>query len=186
VCSSDLCGTLPGHTGGDLYQQITYGCANRFSINAADVCPDPANPSPPDCAPVNNVGSGLARGQVVQAMNDRFAPSHSCLPNNYPTVAAGGTDKRVVILMITDFSAFNGNGAGVQVPVVKYGAFYITGWDSADNSCNNQNEPFPGSGTSDTGMIWGHFITYVDPNGRPNPGACDPSGLLPCVPALTQ
>jgi hypothetical protein len=119
-------------------------------------------------------------------MNDRFAPNHNCLPNNYPTVAGGGTDQRVVILMITDFSAFNGNGAGVQVPVVKYGAFYITGWDSPDNSCSTQNEPFPGSGTSDTGMIWGHFITYVDPNGRPSPGVCDPSGLLPCVPALTQ
>lgn len=178
------CGTLPGHTGGDLYQQITYGCANRFSLNAPDVCPDPANPSPPDCAPVNNVGSGLARGQVVQAMNDRFAPNNSCLPNNYPTIAPG--DKRVVILILTDFSAFNGNGAGVQVPVVRYGAFYVTGWDSADNSCNSQNEPFPGPGTTNTGMIWGHFITYVDPNGHPNGGPCDPSGLLPCVPALTQ
>jgi hypothetical protein len=120
----------------------------------------------------------------VQAMNDRFAPNNTCLPNNNPTIAPG--DKRVVILILTDFSAFNGNGAGVQVPVVRYGAFYVTGWDSAANSCSSQNEPFPGTGSSDTGMIWGHFITYVDPNGHPNGGTCDPSGLLPCVPALTQ
>jgi hypothetical protein len=177
------CGTIGGG-GRDLYNQITVGCANRFSINSTGVCPDVGTPpSPPDCAPTNNVGSGLKRGQVVKAMNDRFA-SPTCLTNNYPTV--GTTDNRVVILMLTDFSAFGGSGAGVTVPVITYGAFYITGWDSADASCSSQNEPFPVPGSPDTGMIWGHFITYVNVGGTGGSGVCDPSGLLPCVPVLSQ
>ena len=116
-------------------------------------------------------------------MNDRFAPGGNCLTNNYPTVAPG--DKRVVILMITDFSAFNGNGANQTVPVVTYGAFYVTGWDQPDASCNTQNEPAP-PGTGRTGDIWGHFIRYVDPNAQGGTGGCVLGGLLPCVPVLTQ
>ena len=91
-------------------------------------------------------------------MNDRFAPNNSCLPNNYPTIAPG--DKRVVILILTDFSAFNGNGAGVQVPVVRYGAFYVTGWDTSGSIPNctpaGTNEAFPGTGKAkQSGAVWG-------------------------------
>ena len=177
------CGTVGGG-GGDLYSQITKGCANAFSINAADVCPDTGTPpSPPDCAPVNNVGSGLKAGQVKKAMNDRFAPGGNCLPNTYPTIPAG--DLRVVILMITDFSAFGGNGANQSVPVVNYGAFYVTGWDQADGSCSNENEP-PPPGAGRTGDIWGHFIRYVDPFAKDGVGRCSLTGLTPCTPVLTQ
>jgi hypothetical protein len=177
------CGT-PAGGGADLYLQITKGCQNRFSINTAGVCPDVGTPpTPPDCAPLNNVGNGLKAGQVKNAMNDRFAPGGSCFTNSYPTIVPG--DPRVVILMLTDFSAFNGNGANQSVPVITYGAFYVTGWDQADSDCNGKNEPSP-PGAGRTGDIWGHFITYVDPSASGGPGACDPSGLLPCVPVLTQ
>jgi hypothetical protein len=173
------CGTLPGHTGGDLYQQIEYGCANTYSINDADICPDPANPSPPDCAHIGNVGGGVKRGQLQQAMNDRFG----CATNNYPSVPAG--DPRVVVLVLTDFSAFNGSGGNQDVPVVQFGAFYVTGWDGGSGCA--QNESFPTTGSSQAGDVWGHFIKYVATgSGGGGSGICDVSDLDPCVPSLIQ
>jgi Putative Flp pilus-assembly TadE/G-like len=181
------CGTVPGHTGGGLYQQILWGCNNSFSTNAADLCPDPASPTPPSCVPVGSIGSGVAGGQVRAAMNDRFAPGGICTTNNYPVVTPG--DPRVLITMVTDFSAFTGSGASRDVPVVTFGAFYVTGWDRSDPSCASQEEPFSNTGlpgTSDTGDIWGHFIRYVAVGGGGGTAICDPSGILPCVPVLTQ
>jgi hypothetical protein len=174
--------------GGNIRTMIVNGCANRYSLNAADVCPDVGTPpTPPDCVPTQ---TGTATGQISQGMNDRFAPGNpnTCAnsPNNYPNVPPG--DKRVVIVMITDFSAFNGGGS-ITVPVVTYGAFYITGWDGAPTDCNGVNEPFSHTGhagSSTTGDVWGHFITYVDGAGSGTPGVCDPTALLPCVPVLTQ
>jgi hypothetical protein len=87
--------------------------------------------------------------------------------------------------MITDFSAFSANGANQSVPVVNYGAFYITGWDQADASCSSENEP-PPPGAGRTGDIWGHFIRYVDPNAFDGVGVCTLTGLTPCTPVLTQ
>jgi hypothetical protein len=175
--------------GGNIRTMIVNGCANRYSLNAADVCPDVGTPpTPPDCVPTQ---TGTATGQIRQGMNDRFAPGNpnSCVnsPNNYPNVPPSG-DKRVVIVMITDFSAFNGGGS-ITVPVVTYGAFYITGWDGAPADCTGVNEPYSHTGhagSSTTGDVWGHFITYVDGAGSGVPGVCDPTALLPCVPVLTQ
>jgi hypothetical protein len=168
--------------GGNIRTMIENGCANRYSINAADICPDVGTPpDPPDCVPVQ---TGAATGQIRQGMNTRFAPGGNCLPNNYPTIVPG--DKRVVIVMITDFSAFEGGG-NTTVPVVTYGAFYVVGWDGAPGGCDNEPYSHTGlGGSSGNGDVWGHFIKYVDTNGRPGPGLCDPSGLLPCVPMLTQ
>jgi hypothetical protein len=171
----------------NIRTMIVNGCRNRYSLNAADICPDAGTPpNPPDCVPTQ---TGTATGQIRQGMNDRFAPGNpnTCAqtPNNYPNVLPG--DKRVVIVMITDFSAFNGGGS-ITVPVVTYGAFYITGWDGAPATC--PNEPFTHTGhpasAQTTGDIWGHFITYVDGAGSGVPGVCDPAALLPCVPVLTQ
>jgi hypothetical protein len=177
------CGSINGLGGAQaLADEIQNGCANQFSINNPDICPDPANPRPPDCAPVNSVGSGIKTGPIRTALNNRFAPGGNCLTNNYPTVSP--SDRRVVILMLTDFSAFS-NGASTQVPVVNFGAFYVTGWEGAVASCSTQNDAAPG-GTPDTGEIWGHFITYVAIGGVGGSGICDTTGFTPCVPVLTQ
>jgi hypothetical protein len=178
-------GTPPNN----LRDQIVNGCQNAYSINTADICPDAGTPpTPPDCVPTQ---TGQATGQIRQGMNDRFAPGNParCLPNTYPNITPG-TDgaKRVVIVMITDFSAFNGGGS-ITVPVVTYGAFYVVGWDGAPSDCDLKNEPFSHTGhagSSDTGDVWGHFITYVDGSASGTPGVCNPSALLPCVPVLTQ
>jgi hypothetical protein len=177
------CGTIPGHTGGGLYQQIQYGCANQFSFNTADVCPDPTNPSPPDCAPTQ---TGAATGQVQQAMNARFAPGNTCLPNNYPAPPSG--DPRAVTLIITDFSAFSGSG-NTTVPVVTDATFYVTGWDGAPNSCTGINEPAPpanqSNGNGQQSNIWGHYIADVSLASKPNGHVCVP-GVTPCAIALTR
>lgn len=168
--------------GGNIRTMIENGCANAYSINAADICPDAGTPpTPPDCVPTQ---TGTATGQIRQGMNTRFAPGGTCLPNNYPNIPPG--DRRVVIVMITDFSAFNGGGS-ITVPVVTYGAFYVVGWDGAPVSCDNEPYSHTGRGGSPgTGDVWGHFITYVDGAGSGTPGVCDPNALLPCVPVLTD
>jgi len=168
-----------------LAYEIENGCTNPFSLNSNGIC-TPANPvDPPDCAPVNNVGVGLKTGPVRTALNNRFAPGGTCLTNNYPVVDPEN-DKRVVLVMLTDFSAFDsGSGAGVKVPIMTMGAFYVTGWEGAVGGCNTQNDAPPG-GTADTGEIWGHFITYVLVRGVGGTAICDPGGLIPCVPVLTQ
>jgi hypothetical protein len=177
---------VPGGPQSSTEQEIQYGCANTYQVNTPDVCPDPANPNPPDCVPVV---TGTKVGQVQKAMNNRWAPNGVCDANNYPGFASG--DPRVVILIITDFSAWAGQGSNASVPVTVFGAFYVSGWSGAPIGCTGVNESAPlsaaGNGNGQTADIWGHFVKYVDTQGSGNPGlTCDPTGLLPCVPVLTQ
>jgi hypothetical protein len=181
------CGVLPGHTGGNLYQMVRYGCANSYSINTADICPDqgPA-PTPPDCAPVL---TGDKTGQVRQALNDRMAVGNGCAPNNYPNTAVPG-DARVVRLVDTDFSAYLGNQGGSSssdVPVVTFATFYITGWDGASNSCAALNEPPPPNSDTkgNSSNLWGHFIAY-ETDGTPSGVKCVGNSVDPCVAALVR
>jgi hypothetical protein len=176
------CGTIPRNSGGNFQQQIEYGCANSFAINAPDVCPDNVV-NPPDCAPVGNAVGDMI-GQLRQGMNARLTSSGACAPNYYPNTTAVKNDPRIFILIVTDFSAFYGNGATTQVPVVTYGAFYVTGWDGAPASCSNYNQPYPFAGKPH-GDIWGHFITYVG-SGTPSLKTCAVGALAPCVPALVK
>src|SRR5262249_27545509 len=119
------CGTVnaPGHTGGDFYQQLRWGCANQYGINDIGVCPD-TGADPPDCVPV---ATGDKTGQVRQALNDRFGTGAACVPNNYPTFK--DDDPRIVNLVITNFGAFNGNGGNTaaDIPVITFASFYVTG-----------------------------------------------------------
>jgi hypothetical protein len=169
----------------NIRSMIEQGCTKAFSVSSTGVCPNPTPPDPPDCVPVQ---TGAATGQIRQGMNTRFSDpaSGACLPNNYPTVVPG--DRRVVLAMITDFSAFTGSGGGsLSVPVVTFGAFYVAGWDGAPASCDNEPYSNTGNGTtSGTGDVWGHFIRYVAVGGTGGSASCDPSGLLPCTPVLTQ
>ena len=155
---------------------IINGCQTPYQINSKDLCPDPSPPSgPADCVPVE---TGKMANSAASALNTRFA---GCPPNNWP--AYDDTDPRIVKLMITDYSALDGSGK-TTIPVQDFAAFYVTGWDGA-NCANNQ--PWPFSGSSDKGDIWGHFIKYIAPD--PNASAtdvCDPNGLTPCIPVLVK
>jgi hypothetical protein len=171
---------------------IRYGCRDSFSINQPDVCPDnitTPTPNPTDCAPVQSV-TGDKVGPVQSAMNDRLAPGGKCAPNRYPDTS-DPSDPRIMRLVDTDFSAFNGNGGSQTVPVITFATFYITGWDGADKSCTSpsapQNEPPPPNAISNgnSADIWGHFIKD-DTDGTPSGLKCSVTDLAPCVPALVR
>jgi hypothetical protein len=84
-------------------------------------------------------------------------------------------------MMLTDFSAFNGEGK-TQVPVVNFAAFYVVGWSG--NKCGAA-WPFPGSEPTG-GNIWGYFIKYDALTQVPDGQVCDPTQITPCVPVLVR
>lgn len=178
-----------GHS--TLRDDITLGCTQPYSINVPDICPDPANPNPPDCADTRNGGSV---GQLTQGMNDRFAPGGVCDANNYPNYQPGELDPRAVTLIVTDWNAFNGSG-NTTVPVVTFATFYVTGWSGAPSSCtsgaspiNEPNPPLPQQGGN--AFVWGHYIADVNLGAIPNGTACvgpgQQLGVTPCAIALTR
>jgi hypothetical protein len=182
-----------GGTLTNLRDMIENGCVDEYSINEPDICPDPANPIPTDCATVQ---TGAATGQVQQGMNYRFTVNHdstTCDPNNYPNPGPPPTpldkDPRAVTLIITDFSAFSGSGGSQasDVPVVTFATFYVTGWDGAPASCAGKNEPPPPTdATNGQGSnIWGHFIADINLGAVPNGKVCV-AGVTPCAIALTR
>jgi Flp pilus assembly protein TadG len=181
----------PGDSGNSpLYLMIKHGCLNSFSINQADLCPDPTIPAPDptSCAPVQQV-TGDKVGPVRDAMHDRFvdATTGKCATNHYPDTSTPG-DPRVMRLIDTDFSAYLGqNGGATEVPVVTFATFYITGWTPKNNdtSCAQENEPAPPGSDPNSADIWGHFITY-DTDGTPSGFKCAADSAAPCVPALVR
>jgi hypothetical protein len=181
------CGQIPGNSGGNLYQMMRYGCANSFSLNQPDICPDTPVPTPTDCAPVM---TGDKTGQVKQALNDRIGiGNNACQPNNYPNTSVPG-DQRVVMLVDTDFSAYLGNQGGSgssDVPVVNFATFYITGWDGAQGTCAAVNEPPPPNSDTkgNSSNLWGHFISF-ETNGDPSGIKCAGNSVVPCVAALVR
>jgi hypothetical protein len=178
--------------GGNLRDMITNGCVDEYSINVPDICPDPANPAPTDCATVQ---TGAATGQVQQGMQARFTTNGgaTCDANNYPNPGPPPNpidkDPRAVTLIITDFSAFSGSGGSQSsdVPVVTFATFYVTGWDGAPASCNGINEPAPpqDAGNGQGSNIWGHFIADINLGAKPSGKVCLP-GVTPCAIALTR
>ena len=174
--------------GANLRDDIENGCSQSFSLNTQDICPDPANPNPTDCATSRNGGSV---GQLQQGMNFRFTvnnDSTTCDPNNYPNYQPGELDPRAVTLIITDWNAFSTSGQTL-VPVVTFATFYVTGWDGAPRSCNGVNEPAP-AGDTKKASVWGHYIADVNlgavPNGTVCVGPGQTPGVTPCAIALTR
>jgi hypothetical protein len=158
----------------DFTDSIVYGCKTPYQVNVADLCPDPAPPpGPADCVPLKtgNLGS-----TVTSALNQRFSP---CPPNNWPNYQPG--DRRIVQLMVTDFSALGGSGK-TAVPVTNFATFYVMGWSG--NNCGDA-WPFPVKEPAG-GNIWGYFIKYVDTQDDGGATPCDLTSIDPCVPVLTK
>jgi hypothetical protein len=90
-------------------------------------------------------------------------------------------------LIITDWNAFDTSGK-TSVPVVTFATFYITGWDTKNNTCKNIEEPDPDA--SGKSFVWGHYIADVSLGAIPNGTACVPPGqtlgTAPCAIALTR
>jgi hypothetical protein len=154
---------------------IQNGCKTTYQINASQLCPDPAPPAgPADCVPTKTGNLGTT---VIKALDDRFA---GCPANHWPDSSQPG-DPRLITMMLTDFSALNGNGT-TQVPVVNFAGFYVIGW--SQNKCGAA-WPFPGAEPSG-GNIWGYFVKYASLTQIPSGTVCDPTQITPCVPVLVR
>jgi hypothetical protein len=88
--------------------------------------------------------------------------------------------------MVTDFSELIGSGK-TNVPVEFFATFYVTGWDGGETCQYNEPRPIPPSKKgNDLASIWGHFIAYVNPGGGGGQEDCEPGGINPCTPVLTE
>lgn len=162
----------------DFTNSLQNGCATPYQPNDNDLCPDPSPPvGAADCVPLKTGDLGQT---VTNALNARFSP---CPANNWPNTAVSG-DKRIVTLMITDFSALGGGSGKTEIPVTNFASFYLMGWSG--NHCNDA-WPFsyqqPGSGK---GNIWGYFINYSTGGGIPSGRQCQIGVITPCAPALVR
>ena len=168
----------------NLRQEIANGCAPQYAINQGTTCPPTytalqATDEPWDCVAIQ---TGSAVGQVEQGLTDRILGGASTCtsPSNwssFPNIPS--TDPRVVPVFLTPFGSFSGSGNGV-VPIINFGAFYVTGWDSSP--CAG-DDPVPGKG-----YIVGRFIKHVFALNEGSAGdeLCDPSAFGSCVAVLTE
>jgi hypothetical protein len=170
--------------------EIQYGCETAYKLNTGVACT--ASVTPPYCI---NAQTGNYTGPLRSGMNARFA---GCPQNNWVTPAGGGLptiqsgDPRLIPLIITSYGAFAKNG-NTRVPVLNFGAFYVTGWDQGNGNvpCAETgppaNQPFPGTGSS-SGDVWGHFYKYIGnfPGSTTGGTICDFSAFGLCTVQLTE
>jgi hypothetical protein len=160
----------------NLVNAVVKGCTTPYQINNNDICPDPNPPAgPADCVATEPGNKGVT---LVNALNTRLA---GCPPNNWPDYTKPG-DPRLIVMMITDFSAYNATGRS-QVPVVNFGAFYVIGWSG--NACG-ATWPFPYPEPNSGANIWGYFVKYASLDQVPSGQVCDPTQITPCVPVLVR
>lgn len=171
-CDADL----NGNNGNQAFQQaLLNGCQTPYQENTDDLCPDPNPPAgAADCVPIQTGNLGQT---VINSLNQRFSP---CPTNNWPNTAVP-RDPRVIVVMITDYSALGIQGTG-DMPVTNFASFYLMGWSS--NNCGD-NWPFPYAEPSG-GNIWGYFINYTTGYGTPSGTTCQVGSITPCIPALTR
>jgi putative Flp pilus-assembly TadE/G-like protein len=164
-----------GQGAAEFRNAIINGCQTPYQLNPVGFCPDPSPPvGPADCVQTK---TGTTAGPTLQGLDARFA---TCPANNWPNYDPAN-DPRVVKLLITDFSALNGNGT-TTVPVTNFAAFYVTGW-TGSKCANNQAPP----GDVKKGAIWGHFVKYIEPDpDSAGDETCDPVVVTPCAPILVK
>jgi hypothetical protein len=185
--------------------EIVAGCQNYYTENArngscagyntGNLPQTPVNAPPgDDCVAVE---TGDKSGQIRQALDMRFGRNGgpNCQTLNYWPNPAGQpmnpnnpsgtvpdftTDKRVVVLFITDDSTFGGSGTTIY-PNRRFAAFYITAADGLN--CPGDYPSNPGSKN-----VWGHWISYTvpNPNSDPGPDLCDFSIASICAPVLVE
>jgi hypothetical protein len=103
------------------------------------------------------------------------------------------SDPRAITMIITSPADLS-KGAQV-VPIRTFATFYITGWfskqgnggiDPCPSSGVQRNETFPGPGTSQQGMVWGHWMSETDPNASGNGQPCDFAAFGNCAAVLNR
>ena len=178
----------------NLKDELAGGCAPSYRphTDTDPPCPGSASalpPNPPaiwDCVAVQ---TGNATNQIAAGLNKRVLgaekPASCTHPNQWPNWQPG--DTRIIFVIVTPFGAFGGSGS-TTVPVVRFAAFYITGWTGQgsgfDNPCiGNGDEP-----PNDNAEIVGRFIQYVDTpnNGGAGEATCDFSAIDPCTAVMVE
>lgn len=196
--------------GVNFREEIEIGCRTTYRVNYDDLdgdgdkewrnilCtgwsttnlpPSSFNPDPiPDCVITE---TGDKTGQLRDGVTRRFGPPN-CSPNNWPSNATEAAnffsnydfanDKRYVTLIVTDDTAFTGQG-NEPLPVKYFAGFYVTGWDyhSSQSPGCPDNDPHPIYGpvgsynhTLDNGDVWGYFVNIVvfSGSGEPSEDLC--------------
>jgi hypothetical protein len=152
------------------------------------------NPVYSDC--VKTI-SGTRRSKIPGAVAGRIIQNGVCSPNNWTAYATNPStfpikdDPRAFLFIITKPADLSKNSV---VPIETFATFYITGWDTSGSipQCNPApgkpgNDPWPGLGKSkQNGAVWGHWITYTDPNVITNNTFCDPTKFGVCGTTLTR
>jgi hypothetical protein len=178
----------------NLRDELATGCtpAYRPHESSDPACPGSpsalwARPNPPpwDCVAVQ---TGNATNQIAQGLNQRVfgtqSPSSCTQPNHWPNYPPG--DPRIIFVIVTPFGAFQGSGS-TTVPVVRFAAFYMTGWTgngSGANPCIGNGDDAP----NDSAEIVGRFIKYIDMpnNGGAGGATCDFSAIDPCTAVMVE
>jgi hypothetical protein len=181
----------------NLKDELATGCAPSYTpYTFTDPCPGTNNElwaidNPPNAWECVAVQTGNASNQVAEGLNTRVLgqPKPTSCPeqfrNHWPNIDFG--DRRIVLVIVTPFGAFSGSGSNT-VPVIRFAAFYITGWTGQgggfDNPCLAVGDEMP----TNPAEIVGRFIKYVDvPNeGGGDVETCNFSGIEPCTAALVK
>jgi Flp pilus assembly protein TadG len=181
----------------NLKDELAGGCSPSYTpYTGSEPCPGTASalwaiPNPPNAWECVAVQTGNATNQIAAGLNTRILGTDkplSCPParqNHWPNYQAG--DPRIVFVLVTPFGAFSGSGSNT-VPVMRFAAFYITGWTGQgggfDNPCLSAGDEMP----TNTAEIVGRFIKYVDvPNeGGTGEEECDFSAIEPCAAVMVE
>jgi hypothetical protein len=178
----------------NLRGELAAGCTPLYRPHEASDpdCPNSpgalwSRPNPPawDCVAAQ---TGNATNQIAQGLNQRVfgtsTPSSCTQPNHWPNWEPG--DPRIIFVIVTPFGSFGGSGS-TTVPVIRFAAFYLTGWTgqgSGANPCIGHGDEVP----NDAGEIVGRFINYVETpnNGGAGGSTCNFSALDPCVAVMVE
>jgi len=178
----------------NLRDELAGGCSPSYRPHEASdpACPSNRNdlpkPNPPNIWTCVAVEPGNATNQIAQGLNQRVfgtqSPTSCTQPNHWPNWEPG--DPRIIFVIVTPFGSFQGSGS-TTVPVVRFAAFYMTGWTgngSGANPCLDQGDEAP----NDSGEIVGRFIQYVETpnNGGAGDATCDFKAIDPCTAVLVE
>src|SRR5215217_7930599 len=181
----------------NLKDELAGGCTPAYTPYTGDEpCPATtgelwAIPNPPNAWECVAVQTGNATNQVAAGLNTRIFGTDkpdtcpTSRQNHWPNYQAG--DPRIVFVLVTPFGAFAGSGS-TTVPVMRFAAFYITGWTGQgggfDNPCLTQGDEMP----TNPAEIVGRYIKYVDtPNeGGADDETCNFDAIEPCTAVLVK
>jgi Putative Flp pilus-assembly TadE/G-like len=195
--------------------EIAQGCVTQYNTNGPGPCPaayDTTAELPPDTitpVPIPTCAEGRPGEATKMREGLEYRFESPCTPNNWPQTEADeypeDDDPRYVILIITDYGAFDANNERV-VKVRRFAGFYVTGWDSGPAGGGGEqtgdcrapaglpegppyNDPHPLGlpDNKDNGDVWGYFVSFVTTvQAEPSDDRCDFDELNVCVVGLVE